>query len=269
MLPLVLKVVLLTLVGIAAGIVGGFLGIGGCVIMLPALVFLFGYSVPVAIGTTITAVIVTAASGAAAHIRLRNVDYRTVKIVAISGAIGSAVGSIIFMYIWTETWLLDLILGGAFLYVSIRMIYEGLRRGKFPERPGREVPGGVISKSLIGFFIGIVSGIVGLGGGYALVPAFIYILGAPVKIAVGTSLPSFISIAVVSAGFKMWQHLVDIIAAVCLGGGTAVGAWLGAWLVPRSPVWIIRLVFGFVFLFVALEFIFKGLHPFVHKLVFV
>ncbi len=266
---MIVKIILLILTGIAAGIVGGFLGIGGCVIMLPALVFLFGYSVPVAIGTTITAVIVTASSGAAAHIRLKNVDYKTVKIVAISGAIGSAVGSIIFMYIWKQTWLLDLILGGAFLYVAVRMVYEGLKRGKLPEKVGKEVPGGVISKSLIGFFIGIISGIVGLGGGYALVPAFIYILGSPVKIAVGTSLPSFISIAVVSAGFKMWQHLVDLVAAACLGGGTALGAWIGAWLVPRSPVWIIRLVFGFVFLFVALEFIFKGLHPFIHHIVIV
>ncbi|NPA69942.1 MAG: sulfite exporter TauE/SafE family protein [Crenarchaeota archaeon] len=267
MLPLVLKVPLMIIVGLIAGIIGGFLGIGGCVIMLPALILIFGYPVATAIGTTITAVIVTACSGAAAHIRLKNVDYSTVKIIAVTGAVGSAIGSIIFMYVYKEPWLLYLILGGAFLYVSIRMIYEGLRRGKIPEKTGNKVPGSALAKGLIGFFIGIITGIVGLGGGYALVPAFIYILGSPVKIAIGTSLPSFISMAVVSAGFKIAQGLVDIVAAICLGAGTATGAWIGAYLVPRAPVWIIRLVFGFVFLGVALDFILRGLHPFIHQLI--
>ncbi len=67
--------------------------------MLPALAFLFEYPLPVAIGTTITAVILTATSGAIGHIRIKNVDYSTVKIVALSGAIGAGVGSILFFYI--------------------------------------------------------------------------------------------------------------------------------------------------------------------------
>jgi len=64
-------------------------------------------------------------------------------------------------------------------------------------------------KTLIGFGIGILTGIVGLGGGYALVPSFIYLLGSPVKIAVGTSLLSFISMAAISGGFKIVQGIVD------------------------------------------------------------
>jgi len=183
------------------------------------------------------------------------VDYKTVKIVGISGGVCAVIGSIIFTYLTTQIPLLSLILGLAFLYISIRMIYEGLIRRGIAEKAGQEVPGGALAKSLIGIGIGILAGVVGLSGGYALVPSFIYILGAPVKIAVGTGLPSFISMAVVSGGFKLHQGYADLVAAVLLGAGTALGAQLGAGLVPRAPTWLTKSAFGFVFLYVSLKFI--------------
>ena len=251
----VLMIISLIVFGLLAGILGGFLGTGGCVIMLPALYFLYNYSLPMAIGTTITAVIITAASGSIAHIRIRNVDYRTTAIVAVSGGLGAAVGSLIFQYLTAELPILKMILGLAFLYVSIRMICEGLLRGRSVEKTGNVVPGTALSKTLIGFVIGVLTGIVGLGGGYALVPSFIYLLGSPVKIAVGTSLTSFISMAAISGGFKIIQGMVDVVAALSLGTGTAIGAQIGARLVPKVPAWLIKLVFGIVFLYISLKFI--------------
>jgi uncharacterized membrane protein YfcA len=237
----------LIIFGLMAGILGGFLGTGGCVIMLPALYFLYNYSLPIAIGTTVTAVVITAISGSIGHIRIKNVDYKTTTIVSISGGIGAVVGSIIFSYLTTQLPILKIVLGLSFIYVSIRMIYEGLLHGKIKEKTGNIVPGSTLIKAIIGFIIGILTGIVGLGGGYALVPTFIYLLGSPVKIAVGTSLASFISMALVSAGFKIAQGVVDVLVAVFLGGGTAIGAQLGAKLVPKVPAWMIKLIFGIVF----------------------
>jgi uncharacterized membrane protein YfcA len=101
----------LLIVGLLGGIIGGLLGTGGCVIMLPALAFLFRYQLPIAIGTTITAVIITATSGAIGHIRIRNVDYGTAKVVAISGAIGAFIGSLIFILLAGNISILSLILG--------------------------------------------------------------------------------------------------------------------------------------------------------------
>ncbi|WP_457550318.1 sulfite exporter TauE/SafE family protein [Archaeoglobus sp.] len=252
--------ILIFLTGLIAGTLGGLLGIGGCVIMLPALIFIFKYPLPLAIGTTITAVILTATSGAIGHIKLKNVDYSTTKVVAVSGAVGAAVGSVIFFYVANKFWLLNFILGFAFLYVSVRMIYEGIFKRKMKMSAGDKVPGSTLAKSLIGFFIGIITGIVGLGGGYALVPSFIYILGSPVKIAVGTSLASFISMAVVSGAFKLYQGVVDVIAAIFLGVGTIIGAQIGARLTKVVPSWAIKAIFGFVFLFVSLKFIYMGFH---------
>ncbi|MEM0316007.1 MAG: sulfite exporter TauE/SafE family protein [Archaeoglobaceae archaeon] len=253
----VITAFLLFITGLIAGILGGLLGIGGCVIMLPSLSFIFNYSLPIAIGTTITAVILTASSGAIGHIRMKNVDFGTAKIVAISGAVGAGVGSVIFIYIANELSLLNLILGFAFLYVALRMIYEGIIKRKMPERTGNSVPGSKASKGTIGFFIGVVTGIVGLGGGYALVPSFIYLLGSAVKIAVGTSLASFITMAVVSGAFKLYQGLVDVVAAISLGIGAVIGAQIGARLVRIIPSWVIKALFGFVFLYVSLRFIWQ------------
>ncbi len=249
---------LLLITGLIAGVLGGLLGIGGCVIMLPALAFVFGYPLPVAIGTTITAVILTASSGAYGHLRIKNVDYTTAKTVAISGAIGAAIGSVLFLYISDQLWLLNFILGVAFLYVSIRMIYEGILRRKMPQKEGDKVPGSYKAKSVVGFAIGVVTGIVGLGGGYVLVPSFIYLLSSAVKIAVGTSLASFISMAVVSGAFKLYQGVVNVFAAIGLGVGTVIGAQMGARLTKVVPPWAIKAIFGFVFLYVSLKFIWEG-----------
>ncbi|RSN70946.1 sulfite exporter TauE/SafE family protein [Candidatus Korarchaeum cryptofilum] len=242
----------LLIVGLLGGIIGGLLGTGGCVIMLPALAFLFGYQLPIAIGTTITAVIITATSGAIGHIRIGNVDYGTAKVVAISGAIGAFIGSLIFILLAGNISILSLILGLAFLYVAVRMVYEGLRRS-IGAKDGKEIPGSSKKKGILGFLIGILTGIV--GGGYALVPSFIYLLGSPVKIAVGTSLASLISMALVSGAFKLIQGYVDVIAALLLGIGTAVGAHIGARLVARVPAWVIKILFGLVFLYVSHKFI--------------
>lgn len=78
---------LLAMFGLLAETLGGLLGIGGCVIVLLALCFLSNYPLPEAIGTTITAVIVTASSGTVAHVRIKNVDYDTARMVAFSGAL--------------------------------------------------------------------------------------------------------------------------------------------------------------------------------------
>jgi len=254
-----LTAAILLVFGVIAGIVGGFLGIGGCVIMLPALYFIFGYPLPMAIGTTITAVIVTAVSGALGHIRIGNVDYNTAKLVAFSGALGAIIGSIIFYYIASNVKALSMVLGAAFIYVALRMIYEGAVRRRPEIRSGTQIPGSGTSKTLLGFFIGVLTGIIGLGGGYALVPSFIYIFEAPIKISVGTSLASFISMALISGSIKVYTGHADVIAAVFLGVGTALGAQIGARLVPRVPGWAIKLIFGVVFLYVSVRFILSGL----------
>jgi uncharacterized membrane protein YfcA len=248
--------------GIVAGVIGGLLGTGGCALMMPVIRFGFGFDPALAVGTTLTAVVFTAASGAIQHLRLGNVDPRTAATTGVSGVLGVVVGSIVFGFIKTYGELIDLIIGLAFIVVSVRMLYEGLA-GKVPAaRAEQGVPGTVAAKSGLGALVGFLTGIIGLGGGYALVPSYLYFLKSPMKLAIGTSMAAFVWMALVGAVFKLYQHVVDVPVAVTLGLGAVVGAIIGAKLVARTKPAVLKALFGALFLYVSLKYIliYFGVH---------
>jgi hypothetical protein len=242
--------------GILAGIIGGLLGTGGCALMMPVIRFGFHFDPAFAVGTTLTAVVFTAASGAVQHLRMKNVDGKTAATTGISGVFGVIIGSVVFGYIKGYGSLIDLIIGIAFIIVSVRMLFEGLM-GKVPsseQSPG--VPGSNGAKAVLGSSIGFLTGIIGLGGGYALVPSYIYFLKSPVKIAIGTSMAAFVWMAVVGSAFKFYQGVVDLPVAVTLGIGALLGAIIGAKLVARIKPHVLKALFGLLFLYVSLKYIF-------------
>jgi uncharacterized membrane protein YfcA len=185
--------VALVLIGLAAGLLGGLIGTGSCSVMLPSIHFWMGYPAPIAVGTTLFAVIFTAISGGYGHLVRRNLDKRATLWLGGFGIVGVLVGSWLFTKLSSQTALLGLILGLAFLWPAVRMIREGVG-----------LPGGTVVKegttmtphragwAVFGTVIGVLTGIVGLGGGYALVPGLIYLFGAPVYLTMGTSLATMI-----------------------------------------------------------------------------
>lgn len=246
-------------VGILAGVIGGLLGTGGCALMMPVIRFGFHFDPALAVGTTLTAVIFTAGSGAIQHIRMGNVDKKSAWITGGSGVLGVIVGSIVFTYIMPYGALIDLIIGLAFLLVTLRMLYEGGKGlfGQIPAPPvaGSGMPGSALQKGTLGASIGALTGIVGLGGGYALVPSFIYLFKAPVKLAIGTSMASFVWMALVGAAFKFYQNVVNVPVAATLGVGAAIGAIYGAKLVAKFKPAALKFLFGLLFLYVSLKYI--------------
>ena len=248
--------------GLLAGVIGGLLGTGGCALIMPVIRFGFDFDPAFAVGTTLTAVVFTAGSGAYQHLKMKNVDKSTALQVGFSGVMGVIIGSVVFGYIKDYGDIIDLIIGIAFIIVSVRMLYEGLL-GKTPPPPvGTEMPGTVASKSLLGSGIGFLTGIIGLGGGYALVPSFLYFLRAPMKLAIGTSMASFVWMALVGAIFKIYQGVVNIPVAVTLGVGALIGAIYGAKLVAKFKPNVLKALFGFLFLYVSLKYIllYFGIH---------
>lgn len=241
--------------GILAGIVGGLLGTGGCALMMPVIRFGFNFDPALAVGTTLTAVVFTAASGAIQHWRMKNVDSETALLTGYSGILGVIIGSVIFGYLVPYGELIDLIIGLAFIVVSVRMLYEGILVKGPSVAAGEEVPGKPLSKTILGSGIGALTGIIGLGGGYALVPSYIYFLKAPVKLAIGTSMAAFVWMALVGAIFKFYQQVVDIPTAVALGVGALIGAIFGAKLVAKIKPHILKALFGLLFFYVSLKYI--------------
>ncbi len=248
--------VALVSVGLVAGLMGGLIGTGGCSVMLPSIHFWMGYAAPIAVGTTLFAVVFTALSGGYAHLVRRNLDVRATLWLGGSGIVGVIVGSLLFTRLERHAAVLGLILGLVFIWPAARMIWEGLglpggrvvKEGTAmaPHRPGWMV---------FGSSIGVLTGVVGLGGGYALVPGLIYLFGAPVYLTMGTSLAIMIPLATVGAGIKLAGGYVAIAAGSLLAAGTIVGAQVGAAVIKRFKPTTLKFIFGAYFLYVAVKFI--------------
>lgn len=248
--------VALLLIGLAAGLLGGLIGTGGCSVMLPSIHFWMGYSAPIAVGTTLFAVIFTAISGGYGHLMRRNLDKRATLWLGGFGIIGVVVGSWLFTRLSSQTALLGLILGLAFLWPAARMIWEGvgLPGGKIVKEGSTMTPH-TKGWAVFGGAIGVLTGVVGLGGGYALVPGLIYLFGAPVYLTMGTSLATMIPLALVGGGIKLAGGYVALAAASLLAGGTIVGAQIGAAVIKRFKPATLKLIFGVYFLYVSIKFI--------------
>jgi len=204
-------------------------------------------------------VVFTAGSGAVQQLRMKNVDASTALQVGVSGVVGVVVGSFVFGYIKPYGELIDLIIGVAFIIVSIRMLYEGIF-GSVPPPQSSDMPGTAVSKSFLGSAVGFLTGIIGLGGGYALVPSFIYFFRAPIKLAIGTSMAAFFWMALVGAIFKIYQDVVNLPVAIVLGVGALVGAIYGANLVAKLKPNLLKTLFGLLFCYVSLKYILLYFH---------
>ncbi|MEM2142840.1 MAG: sulfite exporter TauE/SafE family protein [Candidatus Thorarchaeota archaeon] len=249
------SVLILIAVGTMAGILGGLIGTGGCSIMLPILHFWLGYPAPVAIGTTLFAVIFTATSGGHGHLIRGNIDRSAAMWLGGFGLIGILIGSWLFTILASQVALLGLILGMAFILPALRMIWEGSRPAEQPQKVGEMIQGSRYRMGVFGIIIGVLTGIVGLGGGYALVPGLIYLFGAPVYLTMGTSLLTMIPLALVGGTIKLAQGFVALVAAVTMGAGSTVGARFAASIIRRFKPTQLKLLFGIYFLYVSLKFI--------------
>ncbi len=244
---------LLVLIGVVAGILGGLIGVGGSTIMLPIMYFYLGFSEPVAVGTGLFVVIFTSISGAAGHLMRGNLDRRVAARIAVGGLVGVLIGSWLFSFLVGHIRLLGLVLGFVFLIPSLGMIHDGLRPATCPESGC--IGGRSSGHILFGTGVGVLTGITGLGGGYAIVPGLIYIFGAPVCVTMGTSLASMIPMAIIGGGIKLAGGYVAIGAGLLLAAGSIAGAQVGAATIRRFQPATLKLIFGFYFLYAAIRFI--------------
>ncbi|MBU4304042.1 MAG: sulfite exporter TauE/SafE family protein [Candidatus Omnitrophica bacterium] len=242
---------------VVAGILGGLLGIGGGVIIMPVLCFIFGISTPFAAGTTALAVFFTTLSGGYKHIKLGHVDIKSLVPIMAAGAVSTTFFSYLFIFIARKPIWLELGIGCVFLFISLRMICEGISRVK--EKQGlsdKSIRGMRIAKIFVGAVSGMLPGLFGIGTGAVLVPAFNYCLNSPIKVAIGSSLVCFAVNAFISSAFKFFQGFVLLDKALILCAGTVIGAYVGARLNKEFPPSLLKLLFGLVFLYVSLKYIF-------------
>lgn len=240
--------------GGGVGFLSGMFGVGGGFLMTPLLIFL-GVPPAIAVSTEANQIVASSVSGVLAHWRRGNVDFKMGGILLTGGLVGSSVGVLLFS-ILRDIGQIDLviklsyviflgIIGGLMLVESARAILRtrqlGARRYKLHQHNWlhglplkvRFKKSKLYISALLPFFlaafVGVLSAIMGVGGGFILVPAMIYLLGMPTYVVIGTSL---FQIIFVTANITILQSVqtqtVDFVLAGLLLFGAVIGAQIGA-----------------------------------------
>jgi hypothetical protein len=270
---------LLVSAGAIIGFMSGLLGVGGGFLMTPILMMI-GVPPTVAAASDTNAIVATSASGVAAHFRLKNVDLRMGTVCLVGGLCGSAVGVqaikilralgnadllITFMYI--------VVLSGVGSF-TLRDSIKKLRRGVLapqPKKTGRRylpldrlplqmefARSGVRHSILVPFclcsMVGIMTAVMGVGGGFIMVPMMVYLLRMPAHVAVGTDL---FQILFTCIGVTLMQaatnHTVDVVLAILIAAGSTIGAQIGARVSKRLRGEQLLMVLGVLALAVGLR----------------
>lgn len=257
---------LLLSLGLLVGILSGMFGVGGGFMMTP-LLFFVGIPPAVAVATQANQIVASSFSALLAHLRRRTVDLRMGTVLLVGGLFGSAVGIVIFNYL-KSLGQVDLLVNlcyvvflgiiGALMFVESLRALRKSRSGakasrrkhtsiqKLPLKMRFRVSGlyiSVIPPILVGFFVGVLSAIMGVGGGFIMVPAMIYLLGMPTKVVIGTSLFQIIFVA----GFTAILHAttnytVDVVLALLLLIGGVIGAQFGTIIGSRMKAEQLRIL---------------------------
>ena len=275
------NVLLVLFMGLAVGFISGMFGIGGGFLMTPLLIFI-GISPAVAVASVASHVAASSFSGAISYWRRRALDPALAGMLLVGGLIGTTAG------VWLFTLLrrlgqLDLtisvsyltllgIVGGMMIVESMRAILRA-REGRPAEirRPGShmwihglplkmrfktsKIYVSVIPIWTIGFLIGFIGAIMGIGGGFLLVPALIYLLRVPTGVVIGTSMVlTLVTMAYATVIHAATNHLVDAVLALILMIGGVIGAQFGARTGARFSGEQLRLLLGILVLAVGLRF---------------
>ncbi|WP_427789638.1 sulfite exporter TauE/SafE family protein [Brevundimonas diminuta] len=278
---------LLVMLGALVGFVSGLFGIGGGFLMAPVLVFL-GIPPTVAVASQASHVVASSTSGVIRYSGMKAVDYRIGGIMAVGGALGAVLGVELFRYL-RLLGQADLVVALSYLLflgsIGSMMLYESLTqilhrvRGETPPRKERRRPmwlyglpfrmrfprSGLYISAIppfgLGVFAGILSAIMGVGGGFILVPAMLYVLRMRASVVVGTSLFQIIITTAITTVLQAGRNqTVDIVLSTILLLGGVVGAQYGARLSGKFRAEEMRAALGLIVLLVGIQ---MGLELFV------
>ena len=266
--------------GLCVGFLSGLFGVGGGFLLTPLLVF-YGIPSGVAVATTLSHITASSISGALAQWKKRAIDFKMAGVMMLGGFAGTGAGVWLFA-IMRRAGQMDLvvsltyvpmlgIIGGIMLSESLKTL-RAQASGKAPARiylvnhvwiHGLPLKArfrqsrlyiSIIPPLVIGILVGAMSAIMGVGGGFIIVPAMIYLLRMPTNVVIGTSLVQIIGIAIATTLLQATSnYAVDIVLAAILVVGGVIGAQFGARAGARLRGEQIRLLLALLVLGVALR----------------
>lgn len=274
------NIVVIILLGGAVGMLSGMFGVGGGFLTTPLLIF-YGIPPTVAAASASTQVTGASVSGVFAHMRRGGVDFHMGAVLVVGGFFGTLFGAMLFEML--ETWgqadtvinILYTVLLGSVGGLMAKEAWQSLsaRRAGTPLPPGKRrhhplvasLPGrwrfyrsglyiSPLAPLILGFITGILTVLLGVGGGFIMVPAMLYILGMSANVVVGTSLFQILFVTMSSTMVhSLTTRAVDIVLAIFLLIGSVTGAQIGARLAQRMRPDYLRLLLAAIVLIVALR----------------
>ena len=269
--------------GGAVGFLSGLFGVGGGFLMTPLLMFI-GVPPAVAVGTEANQIVASSVSGVLAHMRRGNVDFKMGIVLTAGGFAGSALGVWIFS-ILRSLGQVELVISLSYVvflgFIGGFMLWESLpgvlqrKSGAAPVSPEQRGAGRhtwihglpfkmrfnrsklYISAILplgVGFVVGILAAIMGVGGGFIMVPAMIYLIGMPTQVVIGTSLFQIIFVTANTTFLQAtFNQTVDVVLALLLLVGAVIGAQIGARLATKLKGEQLRSLLALIVIGVALK----------------
>ena len=268
------NILLLLTMGAAVGFLSGLFGVGGGFLMTPLLIFA-GVPPAVVVGTSASQIVASSVSGVLAHWSRGNVDFKMGLVLLVGGFLGSSFGVLLFTVL-KQIGQIDLVITLSYVVllsiIGVLMLVEATRaflRRRSLTAPLRKlhqhtwVHGlpfkmrfrqsrlyiSALLPMAIGFIVGILVAIMGVGGGFVMVPAMIYLLGMPTRAVAGTSLFQIIFVtANVTFLQAVQNHTVDIVLAMVLIVGGVIGAQIGGRMSNRVPAEQLRILLAVLIL---------------------
>ena len=248
------NIFLIVFIGMLVGALSGLFGVGGGFLMTPLLIFL-GIPPVVAVGSEAPHVLASSVSGVIAHWRKKNVDFKMGFFLLLGGVTGSTLGVNLFKLL-SLYGQIDIVIQFLFIiflgFIGISMAFESARttiknyrttsaiRTKLHQHSWihglpfklrfhrSKLYISTIPPIIIGFFVGVLSAMMGVGGGFIMIPAMVYILGMSTNVVVGTSLFQIIFVTANSTFFQSYlNQTVDIVLSALMILGGVIGAQIG------------------------------------------
>jgi uncharacterized protein len=262
---------LLPLLGFFIGVLAALTGVGGGIIIVPLLTLAYAFAPANAVGTSLLAILITAVAATVGYSHQKRIDYKTGLLLAATTVPGALLGA--FLTSLTPPMILGLTFGVFLIFVALRLLVQASRFGrnlpshhsveetKFNLKAAwRKTRGRLVAGVALGFFGGVASGLLGVGGGVVLVPILCLVLELDIHVAVATSMFTMIATSISGAVQHYSLGNINFEYALLLGFGAVVGAQLGAFASKRISGRNLQLIFALLLLAVSIQMIIKFAH---------
>ena len=268
------------LVGLFAGILGALLGLGGGIVITPVLTLLFGVDIKYAVGASIIAVLATSSGSAIAYLKDDMLNLRIAMFLEIFTTLGAFVGAVLSVI--TDSQFLFLLYGALMLFQAFNM-YQKIRSKKEEHLPSQNdviaeklnlsgeyfdkglnrtikyqvanVPGG----SIVMFFAGVMSALLGIGAGAFKVLAMDTVMKMPLKASSATANFMMGVTGTASAIFYLFVGQINPVLVTPIALGVLVGSFIGSRIMPYVPVKVLRWIFLVALLAIGMQMFIRGM----------